>query len=249
MPPMQPTPRLQPIASLRPTALLRAGGATAAHAAIPGRSATARARSTKAPAVPHGATPKGAEPDLVYVVRPHDTLWALAGAHLGNPYRWVELFDLNRGRAEPGGSLVDPNLIYRGWTLQFPVGATDLLRDGTPRTANDRSYVVQPGDTLWALAAAHLGNPYRWVELFDLNRGRAEPGGRLVDSNLIYAGWMLEFPVGATGISSGATSTRATTAQRPENRPTPAVRKSLVAGKAAPRLHEAATRGAAGWSI
>ncbi len=120
-----------------------AHAANAAHAAVPARSATAgrNTRPTKAAAVPRRATPKGPEPDLVYVVRPLDTLWALAAAHLGNPYRWVELFDLNRGRAEPGGSLVDANLIYRGWTLQFPVGATGLLprwapaRRGTWRTS------------------------------------------------------------------------------------------------------------------
>ena len=32
------------------------------------------------------------------------------------------------------------------------------------------------------IAATHLGNPNRWTELFNLNRDRAEPGGRLVHS-------------------------------------------------------------------
>jgi nucleoid-associated protein YgaU len=62
--------------------------------------------------------------------------------------------------------------------------------------------VVQPGDTLWSLAATHLGNPYRWVELYNLNRDRAEPGGQhLVNPDRIYAGWTLEVPQGAAGWS------------------------------------------------
>ena len=94
---------------------------------------------------------------------------------LGNPDRWSELFDLNRGRAEPGGSLVDPNLIYRGWTLDFPTHGPNLSPKPAMQPSRETLYVVQPGDTLWDLAATHLGNPDRWSELFDLNRGRANP--------------------------------------------------------------------------
>ncbi len=72
----------------------------------------------------------------------------------------------------------------------------------TAQPAAAALYVVQPGDTLWSLAAAHLGNPYRWVELYNLNRDRAEPGGQhLVNPDRIYAGWTLEVPQGAAGWS------------------------------------------------
>ena len=64
------------------------------------------------------------------------------------------------------------------------------------------TYVVQPGDDLWDLAAAHLGSPLRWYELYNLNQDRAEPGGGvLVNPNLIYPGWTLEFPAGAIGLA------------------------------------------------
>jgi nucleoid-associated protein YgaU len=64
------------------------------------------------------------------------------------------------------------------------------------------TYVVQPGDNLWDLAAAHLGSPLRWHELYNLNQDRAEPGGGvLINPNLIYPGWTLQFPAGATGLA------------------------------------------------
>ena len=62
-------------------------------------------------------------------------------------------------------------------------------------------YVVQSGDTLWALAARYLGNPLRYQQLFALNRGISQVDGyTLVDPNLIYPGMKLLFPADATGL-------------------------------------------------
>jgi nucleoid-associated protein YgaU len=81
-----------------------------------------------APAIPTNAP--ASVSGLTYVVHQHDTLWALAAAHLGDPYRWVEIYELNRGRVEPGGrTFVNPDLIYAGWTLTLPAGATGLTPD------------------------------------------------------------------------------------------------------------------------
>ena len=69
-------------------------------------------------------------------------------------------------------------------------------------------YVVQSQDTLWDLAARHLGDPLRWQELYNLNRGRLQPDGRrLVDPHWIHPGWKLEFPAGATGIVTSTVAT------------------------------------------
>ncbi len=78
-------------------------------------------------------------------------------------------------------------------------------------------YVVQPGDTLWALAARYLGYPLRYQELFALNRGISQADGHtLVDPNLIYPGMTLLFPADATGIpTSSVTSAPAPQATRP----------------------------------
>ncbi|HYF73806.1 MAG TPA: hypothetical protein VD864_13340 [Nocardioides sp.] len=53
--------------------------------------------------------------------------------------------------------------------------ATGPLR---PAAAAAPSVVVRPGDTLWDLAATHLGEPRRWPEIYALNRAAigADPG-------------------------------------------------------------------------
>jgi LysM repeat protein len=82
---------------------------------------------------------------------------------------------------------------------------------GPSPTKGITTYVVQPGDTLWSLAGVHLGDPYRWTELFAINDGRHEPGGRvLTDPNLIVTGWTLEIPAGSTGFSSSGIAERST---------------------------------------
>jgi LysM repeat protein len=71
----------------------------------------------------------------------------------------------------------------------------------SPQPPATHVYVVQAGDTLWALAARYLGNPVRYQELFALNRGISQVDGyTLVDPNLIYPGMKLLFPADATGI-------------------------------------------------
>jgi DNA-binding SARP family transcriptional activator len=58
------------------------------------------------------------------------------------------------------------------------------------------TYDVQPGDTLWDIARAWLGDPHRWPEIYRLNAGRHFPaaGGTLTDPDLIYPGWHLALP-------------------------------------------------------
>jgi LysM repeat protein len=82
-------------------------------------------------------------------------------------------------------------------------------------------YVVQPGDTLWDLAARYLGNPLRYQELFAMNRGLSQADGHtLVDPNLIYPGMKLQFPADATGIPTNSVTSA----------PAPQATSSLVGG-------------------
>ena len=85
----------------------------------------ALASDTPGPAaspVTNGAGPVVAPPVTTnYVVQRGDTLWGIAERQLGDPLRWQEIYQLNEGHPQPGGSaLTDPHWIYPGWTLVLP---------------------------------------------------------------------------------------------------------------------------------
>ena len=126
-----------------------------------------------------------------HVVVRRDTLWDLAEHYLGHGYRADELFEANQGRPQPDGdTLADPGLLRPGWVLSIPVDGPAV-----PLAADE--IVVRHGDTLWGLAEAHLGDGHRFGEVFDLNAGRAQPGGgALVDRDVIEPGWVLRMPPG-----------------------------------------------------
>jgi hypothetical protein len=89
--------------------------------------------------------------------------------------------------------------------------------------------VVQRRDSLWVLAERHLGDGLRWREIYDLNQGLPQPGGRsLHDPNLIRPGWTLRLPADAVDVilapqpavpASPATESPVTTP--PPNAPAP----------------------------
>jgi hypothetical protein len=61
-----------------------------------------------------------------YRVAPYDSLWSIAEQQLGDPYRWRDLYQLNRGRPQPDGdALHQPPLIRPGWILLLPHTNTD----------------------------------------------------------------------------------------------------------------------------
>jgi hypothetical protein len=59
----------------------------------------------------------------------------------------------------------------------------------SPHPRSVRTYEVRPGDSLWSIAEAKLDDPYRWTEIWRLNRGR-EVGDdeRLVKPGFIQPG-------------------------------------------------------------
>ena len=56
----------------------------------------------------------------------------------------------------------------------------------TPPTV--RTLTVHSGDTLWDIAAAQLGDPTRWAEIFAMNRDQID------DPQLILPGQVLTLP-------------------------------------------------------
>ena len=86
-------------------------------------------------------------PNLVYEVQRRDTLWDVAERHLGDPFRWVEIYELTRDRPQPDGRvLTDPDLIYVGWQLQLPPDAVGLAAPPAPAPEPAPPPAPTPGD-------------------------------------------------------------------------------------------------------
>ncbi|MGH9244760.1 MAG: LysM peptidoglycan-binding domain-containing protein [Acidimicrobiales bacterium] len=63
----------------------------------------------------------------VYVVQRYDSLWDIAERHLGDGFRWREIWDLNNNVVQPDGHrLVSPDRIQVGWRLSLPGDAVNL---------------------------------------------------------------------------------------------------------------------------
>ena len=82
----------------------------------------------------------------------------------------------------------------------YPEGGGDRIVALVAEAASEmgppgRAVIVRRGDSLWRIAARHLGSGARWKEIFDLNVGKTQPDGRsLRDPNLILIGWVLWLP-------------------------------------------------------
>ncbi|MBV9578102.1 MAG: LysM peptidoglycan-binding domain-containing protein [Chloroflexi bacterium] len=127
-----------------------------------------------------------------YVVRPGDTLWSIAEHAYGSGTAYRRLVDANVGRSMADGQVFTAHGVIRpGWQLVVP-DATWQAEDSN----GQRWYTVRAGDSLSSIAASTLGDPLRWTDLFELNRGAVTDDGRhtLVDANIIWPGLHLRLP-------------------------------------------------------
>ncbi len=163
------------------------------------------------------------ESSPAYLVRPGDTLWSIAERAYGSGTEYRRLVDANVGRQMQDGQVFSARgVIQPGWQLVVP-GATSQVE--TVRIAETidgkRWYTVAPGDTLTSIAESTLGDPLRWPELFDLNRGASTGDGRyvLLDANTIWPGLRLQLP-GASANAADAQTLDPSEAPEPEAVPT-----------------------------
>lgn len=141
-----------------------------------------------------------------------DTYWDIAEARLGGGDHWQQIWDLNRGRAQPDGEVMNsPGLLKPGWTVLLPATATPPAAG--PHVEN---VTVHEGDTLSGIAQAHGVSD--WHQVWDASKGMAEPSGQhLTDPDLIRPGWTVKIP------ESTQTPTTTTTTPTPtQPTPTPA---------------------------
>ncbi|MEB3198830.1 MAG: LysM peptidoglycan-binding domain-containing protein [Candidatus Sericytochromatia bacterium] len=170
------------------------GGAWHGQAQGHGASATGRSPAASAHGGSgHAAHRRGAPPPsyavshrraVRYVVEPGDTLSAIALRELGSEALWTTIYYANRDQ------LVDPHWLKVGTVLKIPRTSAAMAAAGA------RVHVVQPGDTLWAIARMHLGDPSKWPKIFAVNRHIIR------NPWLIYPGQRIILPLRvASGIS------------------------------------------------
>ncbi|MBX0330513.1 LysM peptidoglycan-binding domain-containing protein [Oscillochloris sp. ZM17-4] len=165
------------VAVTLPVAGYKAGVGTAA---TPGAATDPIALGTLAPA------------PTTYVVKPGDSLSAIALAFYGNANAWPTIYDANQAVIGP-----NPGLIFPGQVLSIPPAMTGT---GTPGGGSGGgavaggSYTVKPGDTLSAIALAAYGNANAWPTIHNANQAVIGP-----NPGLIFPGQVLSIPPAMTG--------------------------------------------------
>jgi LysM repeat protein len=189
---------------------------------------TSTLASTRAVLASESVTAEGArdtagQAAATWIVRPGDTLSAIAAA-LGIPGGWQPLYAANRQVVGP-----DPNVIRPGAVLTVP-GHQDPAR-----------YTVTPGDTLSAAAAA-LGVAGGWQALYAANRQVVGPDPNLVRPGTVLAAPRLAAPAGASAAASGqAPQAPASAPARPRRQAPPPRQARAPAASQPPRpLRQAA---------
>jgi surface antigen/nucleoid-associated protein YgaU len=137
-----------------------------------------------------------------YTIKANDTLWDIATVQLGNPYRWSEITkaDGSTFTSEEARRIQPGNIVYLPLSSGNNTNTNNTSTYSTPGARTQ--YVIKPGDTLWAIAATQLGNPYRWSEITkaDGSTFTSVEARRIQTGNIVY------LPLNTNGASKGGYS-------------------------------------------
>lgn len=152
----------------------------------------------------------GEEQGLVtgtYTVEKGDTLWKIAESQLGSGERWQEIAEANNipvdnPEVEVGEVLNIPGGVLAEVIEQTPTSSVEptptpeeeeIIEEVPETAAEQRTYLVKHGDTLWGIAKEMYGDGARWQEIFNANPlSMYNPNGH--EFPLIHAGNILVIP-------------------------------------------------------
>lgn len=131
-----------------------------------------------------------------YVVKKGDHLWKIAEERYGSGYNYVDIVKENKLSSKEivvGQELKLPEvkpkkLTKKSVTPQILATNTDIIETKITDDKTSTEYTVVRGDSYWKIATEKLGNGYRWVEIYNLNKTIFKNPG------LIHAGVKIVLP-------------------------------------------------------
>lgn len=122
---------------------------------------------------------------LIYFAKEGDSTWKIAEEVLGDGQRYVEIEDLNEFAHNQKLEVGQMVLVVKGSSQD----GFEIDESIDFQTEQVEEYTIQSGDCLWNIASQHLNDPYRWPEIYELNK-------EVIGSNpdLIYSGTQLQLP-------------------------------------------------------
>lgn len=111
-------------------------------------------------------------PVLSYSVVRGDYLWKISAMseHYGDGTKWMRIYSVNHDQID------DPDLIFPNQVFNVPLNI-DL-----------NQYLVEKGDFLYGIAEALYNDPFKWRELYEVNKALVE------DPNYIVPNMILTVP-------------------------------------------------------
>lgn len=116
--------------------------------------------------------------DIIYEIRPNDTLAKLAKQFYGDAGEWIRIYNANTGK------IAHRNALYIGQKIVIP--AYQAAREGrgaslqvsskssqgipASTTMGNRTHTVQKGDTLYKISRQYYNSDAGWKKIYEANR-------------------------------------------------------------------------------